>query len=86
VGHLAVVERIYAHFEIPLLDETRRSMQNYLAANPRDEHGVHRYSHEDFGFDRAELAPRFNGYCKRFGLIAKFSRRSVTGAPESAAR
>ena len=65
---IAVVERIHARFEIPLHDETRRRMQAYVAANPRGKHGEHRYSHEDFGLDRAALAPRFSEYCERFGL------------------
>jgi len=65
---IAVVERIYAHFDVPFLDAARQRMQTYLAANPRGKHGAHHYTLEEFGLDRAALRRRFGGYCERFGI------------------
>jgi hypothetical protein len=65
---IAVIERIYAHFEIPFRDGFRERMQAFVAANPRGRHGTHRYSLEDFGLDRTTEAPRFAEYCERFEI------------------
>jgi hypothetical protein len=65
---VAVIERIYAFFGIPLVDATRRRMESFVEANPRGQHGEHRYSLEDFGLDWASEAPRFAEYCERFGI------------------
>jgi len=67
---IAVIERIYAHFAIPLSADTRQRMQTYLEANPRGQHGAHRYSLDDFGLDRATLRLQFRHYCERFGISA----------------
>jgi hypothetical protein len=74
VDPLAVIERIYEHFRIPLAEEARRRMAAYLAVNPRGQYGVHRYSLEDFGLTRAAQAPLYVEYCERFGISA-----AVTG-------
>ena len=65
---IAVIERSYAHFGIPFHEATRQRMQAHLAANPRGQHGTHRYSLEDFGLDRSELRSQFSDYCERFGI------------------
>ena len=52
----------------PFTDEARRRMTAYLAANPRGQYGVHRYSLEDFGLTRAAQAPLFAEYCERFRI------------------
>ena len=59
---IAVVERIYAHFDRELSPRSRNAMTRYLAANPRDRHGRHEYSPEAFGLDRRVEARRFARY------------------------
>lgn len=61
------VERIYAHFGRALDSKAEKAMRDFLAANPKDKHGTHRYSLEEFGLDRTEQARRFAGYRTRFG-------------------
>ena len=47
--------------------EAEQAMRDFLAANPKDKHGAHRYSLEQFGLDAEEQAGRFAGYRARFG-------------------
>jgi hypothetical protein len=63
---LGVVERIYAHFGLALSDEARSRMQRFIAENPREKHGVHRYRLEDFGLDAAHERRRFSAYSEQF--------------------
>jgi hypothetical protein len=65
---LGAVERVYAFLGWPLSDEARARMQAFLAANPKDKHGAHRYTLEQFGLDGDRLAARFQAYCERFSL------------------
>jgi hypothetical protein len=65
---VGLIARIYEFFDLPFSDEARTCMETYLRANPRDKHGVHRYSLEDFGLDRERDGPRFERYCRRFDI------------------
>jgi len=66
-----VVERIYAHFEIPFSQDVRQRMQAFVSRNPRGRFGTHRYSLEDFGLDRATENARFAEYRERFACSAQ---------------
>ena len=68
---IACVEKIYRHFELDLSDEARDRMGRYLAAHPKDEFGVHRYSLEAFGLDQEQVNAAFKGYRERFGIEAE---------------
>jgi len=65
---IACVRRIYAHFDLPLAPDTVERMRAHLAAHPRDEHGLHRYSLGGFGLDADDIGRRFSRYCTRFGI------------------
>ncbi|WP_099039030.1 sulfotransferase family protein [Mycobacterium neglectum] len=54
----SVLERIYAAADMaaPALDPF---IANYHAAHPRNAHGTHRYTPQDFGLDADELRERF---------------------------
>jgi hypothetical protein len=65
---LAVVRRIYAHFEIPLTEAAEAPMRRFLAENPKDKHGAHRYSARSFGFEADDLARRFKAYREYYGV------------------
>ena len=41
---VAVVRQIYRHFDMELAGETETAMLHFLAENPQNIHGVHRYS------------------------------------------
>lgn len=64
----ATVERIYDWLGWPLTPEAEAAMRAYVAANPRNKHGKHRYSVDEYGLDRAALERRFAAYCDRFGV------------------
>lgn len=68
---LAVMERIYAFLGRRYTDEARTAMARFLRANPKDKHGVHRYSLEQYGLDRATELARFKGYCERFRIAVQ---------------
>jgi hypothetical protein len=65
---LAVVRRIYAHFDIPLSEAASAAMRRFLAENPKDKHGAHRYSLSAFGLEADDLARRFKAYREYFGI------------------
>ena len=46
-------------------------MTRFLRANPKDKHGVHRYSLEQYGLDRATELARFKQYCERFRIAVQ---------------
>lgn len=65
---IGTIERVYDFLGWQLTDAARDAMQRFLAANPKNKHGVHRYTLEQFGLSRAALAARFRKYSERFAL------------------
>ena len=65
---MSAVEKIYAHFDLPLTAETRAAMQEYAEAHPQGKHGRHRYGLDDFGLTDQEVGQRFAPYIERYGL------------------
>ena len=43
-------------------------MRRFLAANPKDKHGAHRYALADAGLDPAAERTRFAAYQERFRI------------------
>lgn len=65
---VGTVRRVYEHFGLdrtPAVDEAVRA---YLVENPRDKHGAHKYTLEEFGLDRDEVDAAFADYRNRFGV------------------
>jgi hypothetical protein len=71
---LAVVERVYDFLGWPLTLEGRKAMEGFLAANPKNKHGVHRYTLEQYGLSRRAEAARFRSYCERFQIAVQGER------------
>jgi hypothetical protein len=65
---MAVVRRIYAHFEMPLTEAAETAMRRFLAENPKDRNGAHRYSLGTFGLEADDLIRRFKAYREYFGV------------------
>jgi hypothetical protein len=65
---LDVVRLIYEHFDMELTRETEMAMERFLAENPQNRHGVHRYSLEEFGLDRDAERRSFKFYSNSFGI------------------
>jgi len=68
---LKEIRRIYDFLGLPLAPATEASMQRWLAANPQNKRGVHRYRLEDFGLERAQLERSFGPYRQRFGVTGE---------------
>lgn len=65
---IAMIGRIYAHFELELRPDAAARMRRFLAGNPKDKHGEHRYSLSQFGLDPAIERDRYRFYTERFGV------------------
>ena len=65
---LATVEKIYSHFGIEWCPKAAEKMSTFLARNPKDKHGKHSYTLEQFGLDRAQEEERYRTYAERFDL------------------
>jgi hypothetical protein len=65
---LEQVCRIYAHFELELTDEAEARMRRFLAENPRDKHGRHRYALGFGGLEAGPLRAAFADYQRRYDV------------------
>lgn len=63
---LRTVDAIYERLGRHPSDDSRRAMQRWSAANPRDKHGVHRYEQSDFGLTPQDVTTAFEPYLDRF--------------------
>lgn len=68
------VRRVYAHFGLSLSPLAEESMKRFLQASPKDKHGPHRYSLEQFGIDADRERERYREYCQRFDLATRPAR------------
>jgi hypothetical protein len=67
---VGTVRRVYEHFGLERTPAVDDGVRAYLAENPRDKHGAHRYTLEEFGLDRDEVETAFAAYRDRFGVSA----------------
>ncbi len=65
---MGVVRGIYRHFNRELTDGAEAAMQRFVTENPKDKHGVHRYTLEEFGLDRETEWRRFRFYTEQYGI------------------
>jgi hypothetical protein len=65
---MAVVRTIYERLGIELSDEAEKAMQAFLAANPQEKHGGHKYSFADTGLDAGLLRERTRAYTEFFDI------------------
>jgi hypothetical protein len=63
---LAVVRRIYRHFDLELSPEAEERMRTYLATHPKDHVGPHVYSLAQFGLDPDVERERYRAYWDRW--------------------
>jgi hypothetical protein len=68
---LDTVARIYDFLGWPLTRDAHSRLQAFLNANPKNKHGVHRYSLAEYGLDRERELARFAGYCNRFDIAVQ---------------
>jgi len=65
---IATVRRLYLHFGSQLSDAAEARMRSFLARNPKDKHGRHRYSLEQFGLNAEQVLRQYASYRERFSL------------------
>jgi hypothetical protein len=65
---IAAVRDTYKRLGRALSKQAERRMSAYLAAKPRDAHGRHAYSLEDFGVDRARVREATAEYTARYQI------------------
>ncbi|HJV64245.1 MAG TPA: sulfotransferase [Geomonas sp.] len=63
---MGVVEGIYRYFQRDLTAEAREAMRQFIAGNPKDKNGAHRYSLQQFGMDPATERRNFQEYTEFF--------------------
>jgi hypothetical protein len=61
---------IYERLGLPAGDETEARIRDWLARNPQNKHGKHRYSLEQFGLDRDTIERSYPEYPECFGIPA----------------
>tara|TARA_B110000503_G_scaffold32105_2_gene52171 strand:+ start:68017 stop:69183 length:1167 start_codon:yes stop_codon:yes gene_type:complete len=59
---MAMVEKIYRVFDLPLSDESRAAMQAHVDANPKGKHGKHEYNLAEYGLTKEMIEARFAFY------------------------
>jgi hypothetical protein len=65
---MGVVHEIYERLGIELTAEAERRMRSFLAENPQEKHGGHRYSFADTGLDAGALRERMRPYQEFFNV------------------
>ena len=56
---MQTVKDIYAHFGVPWSDEYEERLKSFLSNHPKDKHGAHHYTPEQFGQSADELNKHF---------------------------
>lgn len=59
---MALVERVYRTFDLPLTETARAAMQSHVDANPKGKHGKHEYDLSAYGLTREMIDERFAFY------------------------
>ena len=62
------MEELYAHFGFEWSADIRGRMQIHLENHPREKHGKHAYTLEQFGLSHEQHGPLFADYRERFCL------------------
>jgi len=65
------IRRLYAHFGLTLSAEAETRMRRFLAANPKDKHGAHRYTLADAGLDPATERRRYARYREHHAVASE---------------
>jgi hypothetical protein len=68
---LDAVRKVYEFLGWRLSPEAAQSMQSFLDLNPKNKHGVHRYSLTEFGLSPEAELVRYATYCQRFGIAVQ---------------
>jgi hypothetical protein len=75
---MAVVKKIYQHFDLEYTDEFKKRMGAYLENNKQGKYGRHKYSLEEYGFDGEALYGDYKAYMTHYdyGIPEKMERKT----------
>jgi hypothetical protein len=59
---LALVQRVYDSFDLPMSEQSRAALQSHIDANPKGKHGKHEYKLADYGLTPEMIKERFEFY------------------------
>ncbi|MEL7038630.1 MAG: sulfotransferase [Cyanobacteria bacterium J06592_8] len=62
------VRKIYEHFSYNFTSEHEANMNRWIAENPKNKYGTHRYTLEEFELDKTIVNQRFASYRQQFNL------------------
>ncbi|RLD32899.1 MAG: hypothetical protein DRI83_10175 [Bacteroidetes bacterium] len=62
VDQLGTIRKIYERFGWDLSEEAVKNFEGFLAENPREKHGKHEYSLDNFGLKEDEVNRQFSRY------------------------
>lgn len=65
---IETIKKIYDYFGFDYTKEFEERMKAWIAKNPKNKHGVHRYSLEQFGLTADEVNRQFAEYIERFEI------------------
>jgi hypothetical protein len=68
---VGVIRQIYEHFGYPFSEEFKARIVKWLDENPKEKHGIHRYSLEEFGLTPDRVTKDFAAYCREFGVVSE---------------
>jgi hypothetical protein len=65
---MEVVRQVYLYFDRELTHDAETAMRRFVMENPKNKNGEHRYSLDEFGFDRETERRRFQFYTDYYGI------------------
>lgn len=65
---IGTVRQIYNHFSYDFTPEHEANINHWIADNPKNKYGTHRYSLEAFGLDETTVNQKFDRYRQRFNV------------------
>jgi hypothetical protein len=73
----AMIEKIYRFSGLPLSGASQKRMMDWNDANPKNKHGKHVYSLEEYGYGEEQIAELFEVY---IGFLDKLESKQGEGA------
>jgi hypothetical protein len=67
---VGVIQQIYEYFGYSFTEAFRLQIVEWLDENPKEKHGIHRYSLQQFGLTPDSVDQYFAAYCTEFGIVS----------------
>jgi hypothetical protein len=67
---IRAISDIYDYFDIEFTQEAESAMRDFREQHPKDKHGSHQYSLEEWSLDESEIRERFGDYMRAHDLAS----------------